>query len=209
MTEPKEGIKIKICGLYREEDIAYVNRNLPDYAGFVFYPKSHRNVEPEQMKRFREKLNPGIPAVGVFVNEDMEKITGLVTEGSLNIVQLHGQEDEAYLRRLRTKIPGTEIWKAYKVRTLEDLKRAEGSSADRILLDNGYGTGACFDWNLLEEQRRPFILAGGLTLENVKEAIERFEPEIVDISSGVETDKKKDEAKIRAVIQKVRQESNA
>lgn len=204
LTQPGKGVKIKICGLYREEDIDYVNRNLPDYAGFVFYPKSHRNVEPQQMKGFRERLNPKIPAVGVFVNEEIEKIVELVLEGSLNIVQLHGQEDETYLRELREKLPETEIWKAYKVRTLEDLKKAEESSADRILLDNGYGTGACFDWNLLKEQKRPFILAGGLTIENVKEAIEKFAPEIIDISSGVETHKKKDEAKIRTIINDIR-----
>lgn len=204
MTDEKKGVKIKICGLYRQEDIGYVNQYKPDYAGFVFYKRSHRNVDEEQMKRFREALDPKIPAVGVFVNEDTEKIVKLVTEGSIDIVQLHGQEGEAYLQELRKRLPETEIWKAFQIRTTEDLKRAEESSADRILLDNGYGTGACFDWNLLGEQKRPFILAGGLDPENIEEAVVRFSPKIVDISSGVETERKKDEAKIRMVIEKIR-----
>ncbi|MCI8326491.1 MAG: phosphoribosylanthranilate isomerase [Lachnospiraceae bacterium] len=199
------GTKIKICGLYREEDIEYINRYRPDYAGFVFYPKSHRNVEKKKMRYFREKLSREIAAVGVFVNEDIEVIKALAEEGDLDIIQLHGEEDEAYLQRLRRQLPKTEIWRAYKVWSKEDLVRAEGSSADKILLDHGYGTGKCFDWTFLKNQKRPFILAGGLCAENVREAIDRFSPEIVDISSGVETDGKKDREKIKTVIKAVRQ----
>lgn len=198
--------KIKICGLYREEDIEYVNRAMPDYAGFVFYEKSHRNVNAEKMMAFRRKLDPRIPAVGVFVDEPMEHIIELITSMAVDIIQLHGQEDESYIRRLRSVLPEIEIWKAFKVRSMEDLKKAESSSADEILLDNGYGTGTCFDWKLLGGMKRDFILAGGINVDNVRDAIEEFKPECVDVSSSVETDKKKDEAKIREIIAKVREQ---
>lgn len=197
-------LEIKICGLYREEDIDYVNQYLPDYAGFVFYPKSHRNVSMECARHFRGKLDKGIRSVGVFVNERKEMIVDLAEDGIIDVIQLHGQEDEAYLEELRDRILGCEIWKAYKVQSMEDLRLAEKSSADRILLDNGYGTGACFDWELLTDLKRPFILAGGINAENVEEAVRRFGPQIIDVSSGVETDRKKDEEKIRTIIEKVR-----
>lgn len=199
--------RIKICGLYREEDIEYVNHAMPDYAGFVFYEKSHRNVDSNKMVEFRRKLDPRIPAVGVFVDEPMEHIVELVNSMAIDIIQLHGQEDEAYIRRLRGTLPEIEIWKAFKVRTEEDLKKAQDSSADEILLDNGYGTGECFDWKLLGEMRRGFILAGGINVHNVRDAIEKFQPQCIDVSSSVETDRKKDEAKIREIIAKVREEN--
>lgn len=197
--------KIKICGLYREEDIEYVNHAMPDYAGFVFYEKSHRNVNPEKMPEFRRSLDSRIPAVGVFVDEPVEYIVKLVTSGGINIIQLHGQEEESYIRVLRSVLPKTEIWKAFKVRSMEDLRRAQGSSADKILLDNGYGTGSCFDWRLLDGIKRDFILAGGINAHNVREAIGRFRPECIDVSSSVETDKKKDEKKIREIVARIRE----
>lgn len=196
--------KIKICGLYREEDIEYINRARPDYAGFVFYPPSHRNVTESQMGEFRRMLDERISAVGVFVDEEIGRIARLLEEGFIDIVQLHGKENEEYIAELRRSFPGTEIWKAICVRSEQDLVKAEQSSADKILLDNGYGTGTCFDWGLLGGVSRPFILAGGLRPDNIVEALERFHPEILDVSSGVETDKKKDEEKIKRVIENVR-----
>lgn len=198
--------KIKICGLFRDCDIGYVNETRPDFAGFVFYPPSHRYVTEEQMRHFRELLSPQIPAVGVFVDAPEEQIAGYLKEGMLQIAQLHGQEDERYIEKLRALAPGCEIWKAFRIAGTEDLKKASESSADRILLDNGYGTGRCFDWKLMEGQDipRPFLLAGGLRTENIAEAVERFRPWGVDVSSGAETNKQKDLQKIRRMIDSVR-----
>lgn len=198
--------KIKICGLCRDCDIAYVNETHPDYAGFVFYPPSHRYVTEGQMKHFREMLSPEIPAVGVFVDEPIDQAAKYLKEGMIQIAQLHGNEDENYIGRLRELVPGCEIWKAFRITGSKDLQEAVKSSADRILLDNGYGTGKCFDWQLMQEQDipRPFLLAGGLRLENIEEAVEKFRPWGVDVSSGVETDKQKDLQKIKALIETVR-----
>ena len=158
------------------------------------------------MKDFRDKLRTEIPAVGVCVNLPVEEVAAHLKKGLIQIAQLHGTEDEAYMEMLRSLVPGCEIWKACKIRSAEDLQKIENSSADRILLDNGYGTGNCFDWWLLKDwsTKHSFLLAGGLQSENIKEAINNFAPWGVDISSGVETDKKKDPDKIRKIIEQVR-----
>ena len=144
--------RIKICGLYREQHVDYVNAARPDYAGFVFYPPSHRYVDREMMKRLREKLSHKILAVGVFVNVPMEEVASYIEEGLIEIAQLHGAETEEDIRKLRVLAPKAEIWKAFKIRDRKTLEKAQSSGADRILLDNGYGTGSCFDWQLLREQ---------------------------------------------------------
>lgn len=211
----QEKTKIKICGLFRECDIDYVNETNPDYAGFVFYPPSHRFVNREQMRFFRKKLNPRIPAVGVFVDVPAGEVAGYLKDGLIQAAQLHGKEDDAYIARLRLLAPGQEIWKAFRIRTKQDIADAQNSSADRILLDNGYGTGKCFDWSLMNPgstvqsftrsgMPRDFLLAGGLRLDNIEEALGRFHPWGVDISSGVETEKKKDFQKIRQIIDTIR-----
>ncbi len=198
--------KIKICGLYREQHVDYVNTAKPDYAGFVFYPPSHRYVSREEMKRLRERLLPEIPAVGVFVNVPVEEVASYIEEGLIQIAQLHGAETEEDIRKLRMLAPEAEIWKAFKIRDARTLSEVQNSEADRILLDNGYGTGKCFDWQLLKAQAptRPYLLAGGLRAENIEEALERFSPWGVDISSGVETEKEKDFDKIRNIIEIIR-----
>lgn len=198
--------KIKICGLYRKQHVDYANTVKPDYAGFVFYPPSHRYVDREEMKRLREQLSHKIPAVGVFVNVPMEEVASYIEEGLIQIAQLHGAETGGDIRKLRMLAPKAEIWKAFKIRDAGTLSEAQNSEADRILLDNGYGTGKCFDWQLLKTQApaRPYLLAGGLRMENIEEALERFTPWGVDISSGVETEKEKDFDKIRNMIEIIR-----
>lgn len=199
--------KVKLCGLYRPEDVAAVNEIEPDYAGFITYKKSHRYVTKEQMAELTEQLSPAIEAVGVFVNEPLEEVASYVNEGIIDIVQLHGQEDDDYIDALRKIIPdGTEIWKAFLIGSKEDLDRASTSTADLILLDNvAFGSGKPFDWNLLETGlKRPYVFAGGLNPDNVEEAIERFHPYAVDLSSGVETEQKKDPAKMQLVVDLVR-----
>lgn len=192
--------KIKICGLFRECDIDYVNEARPDYAGFILnYPKSHRNVPPGTAQELRSKLLTEIKAVGVFVNQPEETVISTARFVGLDIIQLHGNEDNDYINHLKekTSIP---IWKAFKVETEAALKEALQSAADEILLDNGYGTGESFDWSMVKDFNRPFILAGGLKPENIPEAIRTLKPYALDISSGVETQKVKDPGKISAAV---------
>lgn len=197
--------KIKICGLFRRPDADYVNQAMPDYAGFVFYEKSRRYVTPVQAAMLQKKIDPAIKTVGVFVNDEISLIKDLYESGTINIIQLHGGEDEAYIKELRALLPRAEIWKAFLIRVEDDLQLAKESGADLVVLDNGYGTGACFDWSLLKEGfNRPLILAGGLTPENIPQAVASFHPYAVDISSGVETDRVKDREKIIAAVNAVR-----
>jgi len=196
--------KIKICGLFRPDDIDYVNQAKPDYVGFILnFKKSHRYIEPKKAVDLRKKLDSSIKAVGVFVDEDLKEVIKASKLLKLNVIQLHGHEDNDYIEVLKesTDIP---VWKAFKVRSEEDLVKANASLADKVILDNGYGTGECFDWSLITHFRREFILAGGLTPENLKGAVSTFAPCCVDISSGVETEKIKDKEKIIKAIEAVR-----
>lgn len=228
MENRKFAVKIKICGLTREEDIAYVNEALPDYVGFVIgVPNSIRNITPDQVRMLCKKLAPSIIPVGVFRNAPVELAAELVLDGTLRAVQLHGDEDENYVRELRRKIvkerrsdfecevtAKTEITagngygepviiKAFHERTLEN---ANNSSADLILLDHARGgIGETFDWELAKQIHRPFFLAGGIGPDNIKEAVRQVQPWGVDMSSKVETDGKKDREKILQAVRMVRQ----
>lgn len=195
--------KIKLCGLMHREDILAVNEVRPDFAGFVFYRKSRRYIPEDKAARLRQLLDPEVPAVGVFVNEDPERILHLLKQGIIQMAQLHGQEDEKYILTLKENTDAALI-KAVKVRTPDDILLAENSSADGILLDNGAGTGETFDWTLMDRRiSRPFFLAGGLDAGNVEDAVRRFHPYAVDVSSGIETDGKKDPEKIKRFVRAV------
>lgn len=196
--------KIKLCGLTRPCDIEAANELRPDYIGFVFAPKSRRYVPPEQAAALKRMLHPAVQAVGVFVNEAPDRIAGLLNEGVIDIAQLHGQEEEAAIRRLRA-LTDRPILKAFRVDTERDIAAAQSSSADYVLLDSGAGgTGTAFDWALLRHIQRPYFLAGGLSLANAREAVETLHPYAVDVSSGIETDGWKDKAKMREFIRIVR-----
>lgn len=195
--------KIKICGLFRECDADYVNEAMPDFAGLVFYDKSRRNVTDQTAALLRERISPEIKTVGVFVNEPVEHIASLYKSGIISIIQLHGTENEEYISRLK-QLTGAEIWKAYKVSYEDDLTAARQSSADKIVLDNGYGTGKRFNWSLLGRGMSNMILAGGLDSGSIKEAISRFHPWAVDLSSGVETGGFKDREKIILAVKAAR-----
>lgn len=196
--------KIKLCGLSRECDIEAANELLPEYIGFVFAKKSIRYVSPEQADALRKQLAPQILAVGVFVNETPENIAALLAAEVIDIAQLHGSEDEAYIERLRA-LTDKPIIKAFSVKEEQDIRRAAESSADLVLLDAGSGgTGTAFDWNLLAEVERPYFLAGGLDAATVGEAVGKWRPYAVDVSSGIETDGHKDVEKMRAFVQRVR-----
>jgi phosphoribosylanthranilate isomerase len=173
---------------------------MPDYAGFVFHEKSRRNISPAMAREFRRAIHPTIITVGVFVNASGKRIADLYREGVISMIQLHGNEDDDVIKTLRDLLPDAAIWKAFQIRSEKDLEAASVSTADMVLLDNGNGTGACFDWSLLQSFPRPFILAGGLTPQNIPEAITRFHPYAVDLSSGVETDGFKDKNKMMAAV---------
>lgn len=197
--------RIKICGLSRPEDMEAVNAARPDYCGFVVnFPRSRRNVSPERLRVLRGLLSGGVIPVGVFVDQPPESVAALQNDGVIAIAQLHGHEEEAYISRLRELTHGKPVWKAFKVRTTADVEAARRSTAERVLLDNGAGTGAAFDWTLVRDMGRPWILAGGLTPENLPDAIARLRPWCVDISGGAETDGNKDPVKILAAVQAVR-----
>lgn len=193
--------RIKICGLFRKEDILYVNEIHPDYAGFVInYPMSHRSITTDRLRRLSECLDPGVSSVGVFVDEKIDVVAELLNSGAIYAAQLHGAEDDEYIRQLKVRAPGKEIIKAFKIRSAADIANVKKSAADLVLLDNGYGTGICFDWSLIGDIKRHFILAGGLTPENIPDAIKKYHPYAVDISSGVETENVKDRIKIREAV---------
>ena len=196
---------IKMCGLRRMEDIEAVNELLPEYIGFVFFPGSRRYITAAAAGQLREKLNPEIRAVGVFVDEDPRTVAALLEGGIIDMAQLHGHEDEPYLDDLR-RLTGRPLIRAFRVRSGEDIRLAQSSSADVILLDAGAGDGRTFDWSLLQGMRRPYFLAGGLDPENVSRAVRVLKPFAVDVSSGIETGGIKDMNKMRAFVRAVRME---
>ncbi|MBQ3692844.1 MAG: phosphoribosylanthranilate isomerase [Clostridia bacterium] len=193
--------KIKICGLSRDVDAEFVNAAKPDFVGFIIgVPFSKRNIDINRAERMRSLIDEKIPTVGVFINYPIKDIAQLVNRGIINIVQLHGSEDEEYIKSLRKLIPHTEIWKAFVVKSADDISNAEKSSADRVLLDSGTGCGKTFDWSAVSEINREFILAGGLNSENIPNAISQVNPWAVDLSSGVETGGVKDREKILKAV---------
>lgn len=199
--------KIKLCGLRRECDIEYANELLPEYIGFVFTPKSKRYVEPELALELRKKLDSEIIPVGVFVDENPELIAGMIKRGIISAVQLHGNEDNAYIAGLRRLVGSSvEIIKAFVVKSENDVEAANNSDADYVLLDSGGGSGEVFDHSLIKNIDRPYFLAGGLTPENVGGAVSRLQPYAVDASSCLETDGFKDFNKMSAFVKAVRKD---
>lgn len=195
--------KIKLCGLRRICDIECANALQPDAVGFVFARQSKRYIAPEEAKRLKALLRPSIRAVGVFVDNDSDAIVELAKQSVIDAVQLHGNEDEACLGAIKRKID-IPVYQAFRICSAEDVKRAEKSSADMVLLDAGAGCGEVFDWDLLKHMTRPYFLAGGLTPENVSEAIQKLHPCGVDASSALETGGWKDEKKMAAFVEAVR-----
>ena len=199
--EQQQKTKIKICGLKRPEDIAYVNEAKPDYCGFIIeFPKSSRNVTGDQVRILIAELDKNIIPVGVFVNAAPERVEELLLDGTIRIAQLHGQEDDDYIRRIQ-KNTGSQVIKAFSVKTAQDIELALKSPADYILLDQGGGgTGQTFDWSLIPEIKRSFFLAGGLGPDNLEQAVDMIRPYAVDLSSSVETDGVKDRSKILEAV---------
>ena len=196
--------KIKLCGLSRGCDIQWANELAVDYIGFVFAPSSRRYVDSGTAKKLKEELDPSIRAVGVFVNEDPLRVAELLGDGIIDIAQLHGNEDDEYISRLRS-LTDRPLIRAFRVSGREDLEAAMRCPADHVLLDNGRGgTGEAFDWDIISDFPRPYFLAGGLGEDNAAEAVEKLRPWAVDVSSGIETDGLKDRDKMRRFVLAVR-----
>lgn len=195
--------RIKMCGLTRETDIDYVNRIRPEFVGFVFAPASKRFITHRAAAALRQELNEGITAVGVFVDAPPDYAADLVQYGIIDFIQLHGSENNGYIADLRglTTAP---IIKAFEINSAEDIKAAEYSNADIVLLDSGKGSGITFDHSLISGITRPYILAGGLTPENVGGIVKDLAPFAVDASSSLETDGLKDFQKMKAFADAVR-----
>ena len=215
--------KVKMCGISKVETIPAVVEAKPDYMGLVFAP-SKRQVTVDQAKTLVEELhkqytkrynngaeqsnNDEIKTVGVFVNETLDNLVSIATEANLDAVQLHGDEDEAFIQSLKERT-NVEVWKAVQIRSAADAEAWIDSSADMLLFDAYHkdergGMGEVFDWSCLDEFERPFMLAGGIDSTNVARAIRTVRPYGIDISSGIETDGVKDDEKIKAFTNIVR-----
>jgi phosphoribosylanthranilate isomerase len=199
--------KIKICSLKREEDINFVNIARPDYIGFVF-AGAKRKINFNIATKLKSSLNKEIQAVGVFVNSDMESVINLCKDCIIDLVQLHGDEDELYISKLKEKVKQPII----KVIRVKEKICDINTKADFVLFDthNNFEYGGCgkvFDWSLVREYKQPFFLAGGLNKDNIENALTELNPYCVDLSSGVERNGMKDLKKIKEIIQIVRKHS--
>ena len=200
-------LKIKICGLRRECDVDFVNSAGVDFVGFVF-AGSKRQVTPAQASVLKKRLSPDIKSVGVFVNESIENIKRICKNGIIDLVQLHGNEDSDFIKTLKNEI-NLPVIKAVKALSKDYIKEETRNDADFVLLDsfkeNSFGgTGSIFDWTIVPDIKKPVFLAGGLNINNIKQAGDMVHPFCVDISSGVETDGFKDERKIFEITKLVR-----
>lgn len=200
----KNRTKIKICGLFRADDMEYANRVHPDYIGFVFWEKSKRRVSPGRAAELRKLLKPGIQVVGVFVDAPCEEVIGLLENGVIDIAQLHGEESEEDIRYIQA-VTHKPVIKAVKVKNRYDVEAWLDTSADYLLFDSGMGSGIPFDWELLSGVEREFFVAGGLHADNLPVMFEHLSPYAVDLSSGVETEGKKDFEKMKTVVNLVRE----
>jgi indole-3-glycerol phosphate synthase/phosphoribosylanthranilate isomerase len=192
--------RLKICGLRRSEDVSYVNEayaryGTPEFAGFVFAP-SKRQLTPELAAELRRKLDARIKTVGVFVDQPVELIHRLVSDGTIELVQLHGHEDQRYSDALRELLPDTPSIRAVRMGEPGALDAALASDAEYLLLDSGAGSGETFDWSAVPPLGRAFFLAGGISVDNAAEALWALRPYAIDVSSGAETDGVKDAAKV-------------
>ncbi len=196
--------KIKFCGLSRPCDAVYANEIKPDYVGFVFFERSRRNISFERAQELKKILYPDIKTVGVFVNDEPEKI--LRFSKVIDLIQLHGNENEIYIEKLKSLIHKP-IIKAFQIKDAREIKTALTSPADYIMFDSGQGTGKNFNWDFIKNFSRDYFLAGGLDADNVAQAIKILNPFAVDVSSGIETDGFKDKIKMSAFAATVRKEN--
>ena len=197
---------LKICGIRRMEDVTYLNEFPPDFAGFICSKPFWRYVSPEVFRALALRLNGRIGRVGVFVDPDLEDMTPYTPY--LDVIQLHGNESAGLIAKIRDYFPDVQLWKAVRVRTAQDIADADRLDVDKLVLDSFSarsvgGTGELAPWDIIARNRpeKPFLLAGGITPENVSQAIADVAPWGVDASSSLETDRCKDRAKIQSMVQ--------
>ncbi len=194
-------MRVKTCGMFCEEDIAAVNIAMPDMCGFlVNWPSSYRHVDRDALFRLISNLDPAIPAVGVFIDQPIGYVAELADE-MLDVVQLNGTEGNPYITFLR-ELVDIPIIQTIRLRSSEDVERANRSKADMVLLEGGAGAEGDVDWSLIQGVARPYILAGGLTPDNVAASIDALRPRPwgVDLNAGLELNGKKDPDKIIAAV---------
>lgn len=208
-------VKVKICGIRSLEDVDIINHYLPDYIGFVF-AKSKRQVTPEFAAVLSKRVDASIKKVGVFVNQPIEMLADLLVNGTLDYLQLHGDEGQEYehtlfelLRKKGISNPEEHCIKAFRIKEEKDFKNVGQTGCSLLLLDAFSasapgGTGESFNWNLIQSMEKPFFLAGGIHAGNVRQAIEQVNPYAVDLSSSLETEGKKDEEKIKIFMETIR-----
>ena len=199
-------VKVKICGLRRPEDIEAANVAKPDYVGFIFVPETKRYVAPDLAANFRRDLAADIQTVGVFVNAPIEEIVAICQAGTIDLVQLHGEEDQAYIAHLKGQVDQHII----KSVAVGDELVVDPNQADYLLFDSVSpsrgGSGKIFDWQMVSAyQEKPFFLAGGLGVKNIEEALKVVRPYAVDASSSLETDGVKDPVKMQGFVAKIRE----
>lgn len=190
--------KIKICGLRREIDIDYVNELRPDYIGFILTDGFKRSISTDTAKRLKARLDKNIKAVGVFVDDDIDKINDIVRQGIIDLVQLHGRETADYCKKINAP-----VIKYFKPDMFDQIGEYD---TDYLLFDSGTGTGKTFDWSKIPGTDKPFFLAGGIGSDNIRAAIESVNPFCIDLSSSVETDGYKSYDKIKKIMEIMKNE---
>ena len=204
-------MNLKFCGIFRDEDVEFVNKIHPDYMGMILSEGFRRTISYETAAKFSSKKSSGIKVVGVFVDESLEYIKKAVSQIKLDVVQLHGKENADMISALHKEL-NIPVWKAVRVQTIQDVRNAEKLGADVLILE-GYhpdvigGVGITANWDLLcqANPKQPFFLAGGLCPENVSQAKEIVKPCGIDISSGIETNGVKDFEKMKRVAEILRE----
>lgn len=200
--------KIKLCGMRRIIDIDIANSLKPDYVGFIFAKNRRRYIDVDTAKELKKHLDENIKAVGVFIEVEMDVLKRLINEDIIDVIQLHGGQDDAFIASIR-ELTDKPIIKAFSIKSEADIEAANSSTADLILLDSAVaGSGETFDWSCLKEINRDFLLAGGLNVGNIEDALRIVNPYGVDVSSGIEKDGYKDRDLAKEFVEKIRKEDN-
>ena len=190
---------VKLCGMRTEKDVAEAVRAGADLIGMVLTPGFRRSVPLGLAVKMARLVPRNVITVGVFVDSPAEEVISISRILGLGMVQFHGREDDQYMACIREtlRVP---VIKSFVIYDEQDIEEAERSTADYVLLDSGKGSGQTFDWSLVKPLGRRMVLAGGLTPDNVKEAVTKLRPYAVDVSSGIETGGVKDPIKMKAFV---------
>jgi len=203
MVASEKQVKVKVCGMTSLKDALVAVEGGADAVGFIFYKKSPRSVTMKTVREIVLELPPFVDTVGVFVDETAEQINKIADYCNLDIIQLHGDESPTFCKKIRRK-----VIKAFRIKDMQSVKKLSSFQVSGFLLDTFSenlhgGTGKVFDWNLALPAKKfgPVIMAGGLTPNNVQQAVRQIRPYGVDVCSGVESEPGiKDHKKVRAFL---------